>query len=69
MAETPNFDSNNVKFDLEPFIKEAMDRISVEIDARVAEKAAVEMRKLGWVCIPPDAVAHAEHPAAKAARE
>lgn len=62
MALTPKLDADTVRFDLEPFIKQAMDRINVEIDARVAVLAAVEMRKLGWVCTPPPAVEAAEEP-------
>lgn len=43
-----------IMLDLEPEIRRAMSRINVEVDRRVAHLAAAEMRKLGWVCIPPE---------------
>ncbi len=42
-----------VTFDLEPFIRDALDRVNVEIEARLACKVAAELTKLGWMCIPP----------------
>lgn len=39
--------------DLEPFIREAVAKMSVEIDKRMANEVADVLRGMGWVCIPP----------------
>ena len=39
--------------DVEPIVREAVRNMRVEIEAGMAEKVAVELRLLGWVCIPP----------------
>lgn len=49
-----DIDFDNPTIDLKPFVEDAMSRINVEIDRRVAHLAAIEMRKLGWICIPPE---------------
>lgn len=39
---------------LQPFIDEALEKINVAVDQATAYKVAAEMRKLGWICIPPE---------------
>lgn len=48
-----NLGQDNYVFDLQPYVNEAVEKINVAVDARIAYKVAVEMRKLGWICIPP----------------
>lgn len=45
--------AEEVKFDLEPFIRDAVEKVHVEVDRRLSYKVAAELVKLGWVCIPP----------------
>lgn len=55
MAELLGFTSadNSVSFDLEPFIRDALDRMSFEIERRAEVKVAAVLRERGWTCIPP----------------
>ena len=40
--------------DVVAIVREAVRNVRVEIEAGMAEKVAVELRLLGWVCIPPN---------------
>jgi len=42
-----------VELDIEPFIRRAMQNVQVEVNRELAFAVAVQMRALGWMCIPP----------------
>lgn len=41
------------EIDLGPYIREALDRMNVEIEHGAEEKVAAVLRERGWVCISP----------------
>jgi len=57
MATIPGFTHNDdtISFDLEPFIRDAIDKMNFEIDRRAEAKVAAVLRDRGWTCIPPAA--------------
>lgn len=48
-------ESNVASIDLEPYIREAMSKIKIRTDRATLELAATEMRKRGWIVVPPPA--------------